>query len=136
RYMVSPGDYRDFPAEAIRHSCRYLRDRWRCRVSGKDGDGAGGAAVAAADLQREADEGEAPADQEVEVGEVLVAGDVVGPAHHVARVGLARRVVGGGAVHAERLDPAVHDPLAAGLAKAREVGEVAALARVPAVRAG
>src|SRR6185437_11421488 len=93
-----------------------------------EGDGAGGAAMGAAELEREAREGKTGVHDLVQVGEVLVVRDVLPAAHHVYRVGGAGRVVRGGAVHAERLHLPADDPLRGRFAQAGEVGEVALVA--------
>src|SRR5262249_14535773 len=63
----------------------------------------GRAAVGALELEREPGEGEPGVHHLVQVGEVLVVGDVLPAAHHVARVAGAGRVVRGRAVHPARL---------------------------------
>src|SRR4029077_1796369 len=108
-------------------------DRGRMRGRGRreagfeladKGDGAGGAAVGAAELEGEAGEGEPGVHHLVQAGEVLLVRDVLAAAHHVHRIGGAGRVVRGRAVHAERLHLAADDPLGGRLAQAGEVGEV------------
>ena len=85
----------------------------------------------APNAKREADECETLPSDLVQVRKVFIVGDAVGPAHHVAWIRFAYRIVGGGGVDPKCLDPLGDDPGAPRLAQAREVGEVLGSALEP-----
>src|SRR3954466_2774362 len=83
----------------------------RCCLLVEHCDGPYGRPGTAPDTQREPDECEPLPDQLVEVRQVLVVVDAMLPAHHVARVRTADRVVRAGGVHAERFYAFFDDPV-------------------------
>src|ERR1700710_3153136 len=91
-------------------------------------DGPDRRAVAPADPQREPEEPEPPADDRLEIREVLVVGDAVLPAEQVDRVDLVRRVVGPRRVDAEALALVVAQPVRRRLVEARVLRRVLARA--------
>jgi hypothetical protein len=98
-------------------------------------DGSNWRVGAIADAQRETDKGRALADQLIEISQVLVVGDAVLPAHHVAGVDAACRVVRVGGVYPEDLDPLLDDPGAARLVEPRVLAEIFGLALITVIRA-
>src|SRR3954447_2534383 len=98
--------------------------------------GPGRAAVRPYQLEREPGEGESRVHDLVQVGQVLVVGDVLAAAHHVDRVADAGRGVRGWAVDAERLDLTAHDPFPGRFAQSGEITQVPLVAGELVPRAG